>query len=165
MKARRQALILELIDRDPLHNQEQQTDKYLAAMKTAADALAQNAPPPVVQGLAKLNASIDQLPKIRAEVDSKTIDKAQVFQFYNTLLDSAWSLFDTQARILPAVTVSLGGVTSAAVFRATDLMSRSATLISSGFAAGTLSPADHLQYSTQVAAYHSELDTTGTFVQ
>ena len=152
-------------DLNTLHSQEQQTDKYLASMKVAADALAKNAPPPVVQGLDRLNASIDQLPKIRAEVDSKTIDKAQVFQFYNTMLDSAWSLFDTQARILPAVTVSLGGVTSAAVFRATDLMSRSATLISSGFAAGGLSAADHLQYSNLVAAYHSELDTTIPFVQ
>ncbi|GAA3437497.1 sensor histidine kinase [Kutzneria kofuensis] len=148
-----------------LHDQEQQTDKYLASMKTAADALAQNAPPPVVQGLQKLNASIDQLPKIRAQVDSKTIDKQQVFDFYNTMLDSAWSLFDTQARILPAVTVSLGGVTSAAVFRATDLMSRSATLISGAFAAGTLDSADHLEYANLVASYHSELTTTVPFVQ
>jgi signal transduction histidine kinase len=152
-------------DLDTLHNQEQQTDKYLAAMKTAADALAKNAPPPVVQGLQKLNVSIDQLPKIRAEVDSKTIDKAQVFEFYNTMLDSAWSLFDTQARIVPAVTTALGGVTSASVFRATDLMSRSATLISSGFAAGTLSSPDHLQYSSLVATYHSELSANIPFVQ
>ena len=148
-----------------LHSQEQETDKYLASMKTAADALAQNAPPPVVQGLNRLNASIEQLPKIRAEIDSKTIDKAQVFDFYNTMLDSAWSLFDTQARILPAVTVSLGGVTSAAVFRATDLMSRSATVISGGFAANALGAPDHLLYANLVASYHSELTTTIPFVQ
>jgi signal transduction histidine kinase len=148
-----------------LHDQELQTDQSLASMKTAADAILQNAPDEVVQRLRNLNDSLAQLPRIRSAIDIRGIDKGQVYTFYNTLLDAATSLFDTQARVLPAVTVAKGGITSASVFRATDLMSRASSLIAGGFAAGTLSNRDHLEFSILVGSYRSELDKTVPFVE
>ncbi|MFI9388313.1 nitrate- and nitrite sensing domain-containing protein [Kutzneria sp. NPDC052558] len=148
-----------------LHNQEQQTDQYFTAMRSASQAVLSSAPPEVVQSAQKLYASIDQLPKIRAQIDTKSIDKAQVYTFYNTLIDSASSLFDTQGRILPVVQVALDGATTTEVFRATDQMSRGAAVISAGFAANGLAPEDFRNFSNLVGTYHSELDKSVPFLR
>ncbi|EWM19819.1 nitrate- and nitrite sensing domain-containing protein [Kutzneria sp. 744] len=148
-----------------LHDQEHKTDAYLASMAAAAQQLAANAPAPVAQGLQKLNDSLGQLPTIRSQIDNHAIGATQVFDFYNTMLDSAWSLFDTQARVLPDVTVALRGVTTAGLFRAVDQLSRSATLISGGFPAGTFDSPTHLTYANLVASYHTALTTTIPLLQ
>jgi signal transduction histidine kinase len=148
-----------------LHNQEQQTDQSFQAMRSASEAVLASAPPEVVQSAQKLYASIDQLPKIRAQIDTKSIDKAQVYTFYNQLLDAASSLFDTQGRILPVVAVALDGATTTEVFRATDQMSRGAAVISAGFAANGLAPEDFRNFTNLVGTYHSELDKSVPFLR
>jgi signal transduction histidine kinase len=148
-----------------LHNQQQQTDQSFAAMRTASEAVLASAPPEVGASAQKLFASIDQLPKIRAQIDTRSIDKAQVYTFYNTLLDNASSLFDTQGRILPVVTVALDGATTTEVFRATDQMSRGAALVAAGFAANSLAPEDFRAFTTLVGTYHSELDKSVPFLR
>lgn len=148
-----------------LHNQEQQTDQSFAAMRTASEAVLSSAPAEVGQSAQKLYASIDQLPKIRAQIDTKSIDRAEVYTFYNQLLDNASSLFDTQGRILPVVTVALDGATTTEVFRATDQMSRGAALVSAGFAANALAPEDFRSFTNLVGTYHSELDKSVPFLR
>ncbi|MEV6603781.1 nitrate- and nitrite sensing domain-containing protein [Kutzneria sp. NPDC051319] len=148
-----------------LHNQQQQTDQSFAAMRTASEAVLASAPVEVVQSAQKLYASIDQLPKIRAQIDTKSIDKAEVYTFYNTLLDNASSLFDTQGRILPVVTVALDGATTTEVFRATDQMSRGAALVAAGFATNSLTPEDFRAFTNLVGTYHSELDKSVPFLR
>ena len=148
-----------------LHNQEQQTDQSFAAMRTASEAVLSSAPPEVGASAQKLYASIDQLPKIRAQIDTKSIDKAEVYTFYNTLLDNASSLFDTQGRILPVVSVALDGATTTEVFRATDQMSRGAALVSAGFAANALAPEDFRAFTNLVGTYHAELDKSVPFLR
>lgn len=148
-----------------LHDQQQKTDQALASMKTALNAIMQNAPDAVVERVRALNTSLDQLPRIRASIDTGGVDKTQAYAFYNTLLDSATSLFDTQARIVPDVTATQGGIAATSVFRAADLMSRAGSLITGGFASNTLSAADHLDFTSLVGSYHAELDKTAPFLR
>ncbi|AHH96253.1 nitrate- and nitrite sensing domain-containing protein [Kutzneria albida] len=148
-----------------LHDQQQQTDQALTSMKTAITAILDNAPDEVVQRVRTLNTSLDQLPRIRSAVDTGGIDRTQVYAFYNTLLDAATSLFDTQARIVPDVTATQGGIAATSVFRASDLMSRASSVISGAFSTSQLSTADHLDFTSLVGSYHAELDKTAPFLR
>jgi len=60
---------------------------------------------------------LDQLPGIRSTIDSGTAGHQRVYDFYNGLLDSAIDLFDTQARVVPDVTATQGGIAATEIFR------------------------------------------------
>ncbi|WP_246842792.1 nitrate- and nitrite sensing domain-containing protein [Allokutzneria sp. NRRL B-24872] len=148
-----------------LHSRQQQTDRSLTTMQTAANELAKNAPKEIVDRLTRLNGLIAQLPRKRSQVDTREISKPDIYRFYNDMLDAGTDLFETQARVLPDVTVALGGLTSSALFRANDLMSRETALIASALVSGTLSPQDHLELTKLVGVYHTELNTKIAFTQ
>ncbi|MBV9843646.1 MAG: sensor histidine kinase [Kutzneria sp.] len=148
-----------------LHDQEQQTDKALVPMRAAISSAQQHAPDELQQRMKALNDSLDRLPTIRSQIDSRTIDKSEVFNYYNTLLDAATRLFDTQARILPNVSITNGGIAGVSVFRASDMLSRSAALMGGAFSSGSLNTQEHLTYTNLVGSYHAELDKAMPFLR
>src|SRR5439155_1749831 len=84
-------------------------------------------------------------------IDSGTADRQRVYGFYNGLLDSATSLFDTQARVVPDVIATQGGIAATDTFRASDLMSRAGSIITGAFGSRTLSEHDYLEFVSLVA--------------
>lgn len=153
------------IGRQTLHAQQKQTDDGLAGMKAAAASVLSGAPQAVLDRFNALNGHLNQLPEIRARIDAGTISVQQVYVFYSNLLDAATNMFDTQARIVTDVDAAQGGIGATSVFRATDLMSRASSLISTALVAGSLSAEDHLQFTNLVGSYHGELDKTAPFLR
>ncbi|MTD55788.1 HAMP domain-containing protein [Amycolatopsis sp. RM579] len=148
-----------------LQNQQQSIDPNLANLRSALDSAASLAPDELVDRMHNLEATLDQLQVIRAQVDLRTATKQQVNDFYNHLLDTSSDLFAAQARIVPDVTATQGGIDATEVFRASDQMSRAASLISSAFATGTLAPADHLAFSQLVGSYRETLAKVAPFLR
>src|SRR5262249_45188671 len=145
-----------------LQAQQQQTDRALESLKEPMKSLVDAAPEAIATRLLELGGYLGRLPDIRAQLSAEntTITKTQVNDYYNRLLDTATSLFDTQARIVPDVTASQGGIAATALFRATDLMSRETETISTALAAHSLSPDDYARFTNIVGSYRSELDKT-----
>ncbi|MBP2478024.1 signal transduction histidine kinase [Crossiella equi] len=144
---------------------QQQTDEALSVMKAALPPVVANAPSEVVDRINQLNVQLDELPRIRTRIETGGIDKAQVYGFYNSLLNSAAQLFDTQARIVPDVTSLQGGIGATAIFRAADRMSRSGSVMAGAISTNSLPAADHLEFSNLVSAYHAELESTMPFAR
>lgn len=140
-----------------LIDQRRQTDQRLSALRGAAASTLANAPESIATRWEQLSDYLDQLPEIRSTVDSRSANRQSVQEFYDRLLDSATNLFDTQARIVPDVVASQGGLAGLAVFRASDLMSRAGSIIAGAFGSRTLSRSEYLQFVGLVGAYHSEL--------
>jgi signal transduction histidine kinase len=144
-------------DVQELLDQRQQTDRQLSALRTAANSALANAPESIVTRWKTLTDELDQLPGVRSTTDSRTADGRRVYDFYNKLLDSATGLFDTQARVVPDVAASQGGIAATEVFRASDLMSRAGSTIDGAFGSHALNQQDYLEFVSLVGAYHSDL--------
>ncbi len=144
-------------DLTTLADQRRQTDEGVSALRTAATSALALAPDSIVSKWETLTAYLDKLPGTRTVIDSRSVNSQHAYGFYNDLLDAATSLFDTQARVVPDVAATQGGIAATEVFRASDLMSRAGSAIDGAFAAGTLSPADHLEFARLVGTYHSSL--------
>ena len=140
-----------------LIDQRQQTDQRLSTLRTAANSALSLAPASIKTRWKALTDYLDQLPGIRSTIDSGTADRQHVYDFYNGLLDAATSLFDTQARVVPDVTATQGGIAATETFRASDVMSRAGSIITGAFGSRTLSRADYLQFVSLVGAYHAQL--------
>jgi signal transduction histidine kinase len=147
-----------------LQAQQQQTDQILTGLQDPMKSSIAMAPASIKPSLTALSSDIAGLPAIRAQVMSRTISKAQVTDYYNRLLDTAWTVFDTQAHVVPEVVTSQGGSAAAAVFRATDQLSRETSLVSSAFATQTFSPDDYLLFTQLAGSYQSALQQTAPFL-
>jgi signal transduction histidine kinase len=147
-----------------LQAQQQQTDQVLAGLQGPMKSSIASAPDSIKPSLDALAAGLGGLPEIRAQVISRTISKGQVTDYYNHLLDNAWNAFDAQAHAVPEVNTSQGGSAAAAVFRATDQLSRETSLVSSVFATQTFSPDDFLQFTQLAGSYQSALNQTAPFL-
>ncbi|WP_236796941.1 nitrate- and nitrite sensing domain-containing protein [Amycolatopsis sp. GM8] len=147
--------------------QQQQTsiDPNLASLRSAMTDAAGIAPDDIVTRIHNLEGILDQLPVIRAQVDLRSATKPQVNDFYNHLLDASADLFAAQARGVPDVTATQGAIDATDIFRASDQMSRAASLVSSAFAAGTFAPADHLQFAQLVGSYRGTLAKVAPFMR
>jgi nitrate/nitrite sensing protein/histidine kinase/DNA gyrase B/HSP90-like ATPase len=137
--------------------QQQQTDTELAQMKDAAAAMLPSAPDSIVSSYNKLIGDLGQLPKIRGLVDAGAATPTDVYTYYNNVLDAATGLFDSQARVIPDVTATQGGIAAVEVFRISDAVSRAGSLVSGAFAANTFSDQDFLQFATMVGGYRTAL--------
>jgi signal transduction histidine kinase len=133
------------------------TDRQLSALREVADSSLVDAPQGISIRWKTLAGYLDQLPGMRSAIDSRSSERQHVYDFYNRLLDSAISLFDTQARVVPDVEATKGAIAATAVFRASDQMSRSGSVIAGAFGSRALSQESHLQFVSLVGAYHSEL--------
>jgi signal transduction histidine kinase len=140
-----------------LLTQRQRTDAQLVTLRSAADGALANAPSSIIQEWTDLTGLLDRLPATRSAVDARSASEQSAYAFYNTVLDAATGLFDTQARVVPDVTASQGGITATEVFRAGDTMSRAGSVIDGAFASRTLTRTDYLEFVTLVGAYHSTL--------
>jgi signal transduction histidine kinase len=147
-------------DLRPLIDQREQTDQQVSKMRAAAEKALANAPQSITDKWSALSANLDQLPRMRSTIDSGKAGQAahqRVYDFYNGLLNSAIDLFDTQARVVPDVTATQGGIAATEIFRSSDLMSRAGSIIVGAFSSQALSRDDYLQFVGLVGAYHAEL--------
>ncbi len=140
-----------------LVQQRRQTDQGVSELRTAATAALALAPDSIVAKWTALTDHLDKLPSTRSVIDSRSVNSQGAYDFYNELLDAATSLFDTQARVVPDVAATQGGIAATEVFRASDLMSRAGSTIDGAYAAGLLSQLDHLEFARLVGTYHSSL--------
>ena len=141
----------------PLIDQREQTDQQVSEMRAAAEKALANAPQSIANRWSALSANLDRLPGIRSTIDSGTAGHQRVYDFYNGLLDSAIDLFDTQARVVPDVTATQGGIAATEIFRSSDLMSRAGSIIVGAFSSRTLNRDDYLQFVSLAGAYHADL--------
>lgn len=148
-----------------LIDERRQTDQRLSTLRTVANSALSHAPASIKTRWKTLTDYLDQMPGIRSTVDSGTADPQHVYDFYNRLLDAATSLFDTQARVVPDVTATQGGIAATETFRASDLMSRAGSIITGAFGSRTLSEDDFLQFVSLVGAYHAQLADIATHLR
>lgn len=142
---------------DVLLDQRRRTDHGLSELRAAAPAALARAPESIQTRWRALTDYLDRLPDVRSTIDSRSTDAQRASAFYSELLDAATNLFDTQARVVPDVTATQGGIAAVEIFRASDLMSRAGSIIDGAFASGTLSVQDHLDFARLVGTYHSTL--------
>ncbi|MCP3802518.1 nitrate- and nitrite sensing domain-containing protein [Allokutzneria sp. A3M-2-11 16] len=141
-----------------LRAQQQTTDDAVRVMRTEMTPLIKNAPPDVADGANQLLSVIDQLPGIRSRIEGGDATKENVYSIYNNLLDAGYRLFNVQARIVPDPYAVQGAMDALSFVRASDYMSRAGSLVTGAFALSAFSAEDHLQFTSLVGAYHSELD-------
>ncbi|MFI6094704.1 nitrate- and nitrite sensing domain-containing protein [Lentzea sp. NPDC051213] len=142
-----------------LLKQRQATDESLATMKTAFGVLAAQAPPEIVSGINSLNGLLDQLSRHRALLESGEKARAEIYNYYNSVLDSGAALFNTQARIVPDVETVQGALAAVQYFQAADSMSRAGSVAAGAVAAGKFTPETHREFVTLVGAYRSSLNS------
>ncbi|MDI5979698.1 sensor histidine kinase [Amycolatopsis magusensis] len=140
-----------------LLEQQKATDEKLVVLQAAFASTISSAPDEVAAKVNALKGQFDQLPVLRSQINFRSIDRAQVNDYYNGVLDSASNLFDTQARIVPDAEAAHGGVTATTVFRASDLMSRETSLVSAAFAAGSFAPDDFVEFTRLSGSYRTQL--------
>ncbi|WP_163509587.1 sensor histidine kinase [Fodinicola acaciae] len=143
--------------RQQLDAQRQVSDQRLDLMRSRATAALAQAPQDIKDRMADLTVYLDRLAGVRNQVNAGTISAAGVFAFYNDLLDAAIRLFNTQARTVPDVTATQGGIAATNLFRLGDLMSRAGSRAATAFAAGKFDAADFNSFAQLVGAYHSQL--------
>ncbi|BCJ26683.1 sensor histidine kinase [Actinocatenispora sera] len=140
-----------------LNAQRATSDEGLASMQNAAKAALGSAPASIKDQMATVTGYLHELPKVRAQIDARTISPQNVYAFYNKILDASIQLFNTQARIIPDATASQGGFAATDLFRVSDLMSRAGSQAAGAFAAKKFSTNDYLTYVQLVGAYRSQL--------
>lgn len=148
-----------------LIDQRRLTDQHLAALRETAEPILASAPASIATKWQQLSAELEGLAGIRTTIDSGAAGRQQVYEFYNGLLDAAIGLFDTQARVVPDVDATQGGIAATETFRASDLMSRSGSIIAGAYGAKALSQADHLQFAGLVGAYRAELSNVAQYLE
>ncbi|MCA2217806.1 sensor histidine kinase [Jidongwangia harbinensis] len=144
-------------DLPSLIEQRRQTDVLVERMRTAAGSVLARAPRRIAVRWDAFSDRLDRLPAVRSTIDSGRAGRAQTTDYYNDLLDSAISLFDTQARVVPGSEATQGGITGVDAFRAGDEMSRAASIVSGAFGAKVLGAPEHLQFVNLVGGYHNTL--------
>ncbi|WP_415830390.1 nitrate- and nitrite sensing domain-containing protein, partial [Kibdelosporangium persicum] len=147
-----------------LQAQQRATDEKLVALRTAFDATISTAPDEIATKVNTLKGQFDQLPVLRSQIAFRSINRAQVNGYFNEVLDTATSLFDTQAHIVPDADAALGGITATSVFRAGDLMSRETSLVTTAFAARAFAPDDFVQFTQLRGFYRTELTKIAPFL-
>ncbi|WP_312034065.1 nitrate- and nitrite sensing domain-containing protein [Actinoplanes sp. TBRC 11911] len=140
-----------------LLDQRRQTDQRVADLRTVGESALGRAPDSIKTRWKTLTDLLDQLPANRSAVDARTTSTTSAYAYYNQVLDASTDLFDAQARGVPDVTATQGGLTATDVFRASDEMSRAGSMIDGALTSAKLGQSDYLEYVSLVGAYHSNL--------
>ncbi|GAB1511280.1 sensor histidine kinase [Actinophytocola sp. KF-1] len=151
-------------DVDALRRQETRTSQGLRAMQEASGALA-GAPAAITDRLTAFTELLDQLPARRSAVESRSADAAEVFAYYNEVLDAATRLFDAQARVVPDAGITQSAIAAVGLFRVADGMSRAGSLAAGALADRSFAAGEYQQFQRLVGAYRSELDTTAQYLE
>ncbi|HKT02539.1 MAG TPA: nitrate- and nitrite sensing domain-containing protein [Rugosimonospora sp.] len=152
-------------DLQELLTQRRQTDQLLTQLRSVANSALANAPDSIVSGWKALTGYLDQLPSTRSTIDSRSTTQQRIYTFYNQLLDAATNLFDTQARVVPDVTATQGGLAAVQVFRLSDMMSRAGSIVDGAFGSAAFDQQDYLDFVQLVNAYRSSLQDVAPHLQ
>ncbi|MFC7614778.1 nitrate- and nitrite sensing domain-containing protein [Actinokineospora soli] len=142
-----------------LENQQRTTDRAVADLQAAMGELAANAPAEISVKVQALNDVLGPLDQRRAQVSAGNANADEIYRYYNSLMDGAAELFDTQARIVPDPIVLQEAMDAVSMFRAGDDMSRASSLASAAIAAGRFTPAQHVEFTSLVGSYRAALAT------
>ena len=142
-----------------LENQQRTTDRAVRDLQTAMSDLAANAPAEISVKVQALNEVLGPLDQRRAQVSAGNANADEIYRYYNSLMDSAADLFDTQARIVPDPIVLQEAMDAVSLFRAGDHMSRASSLASAAIAAGRFSPSQHVEFTSLVGSYRAAFAT------
>jgi signal transduction histidine kinase len=107
---------------------------------------------------AQFTRTLDELVDVRRRADNKTIDRPELYGFYNKVADVSINVFDTMARVVPDQETAMSGVEVNSLFRAADLMSRATTVASGAITGGTLNSTDHAEFARLTGAYRHQLE-------
>lgn len=147
-----------------LRQQQTRTSQGLQEMQAASAALS-GAPPEITERLDAFTALLEELPGQRTATESRSTSPAEVFAYYNDVLDAATRLFDAQARFVPDAEITQSAIAAVGLFRVADTMSRAGSLAAGALADQTFAAGDYQRFSHLVGAYHSELDTTAQYLE
>jgi signal transduction histidine kinase len=150
---------------NPLLERRRQTDEQVTALRGAADGALGQAPQSIKTRWSSLSDYLDRLATTRSAIDARSMTGQAASSFYDDLLDAATDLFDNQARVVPDVTATQGGILATELFRASDLMSRAGSIIDGALASGPLSQANYLEFVRLVGAYHAGLTTAAAHLE
>ncbi|WP_277681762.1 sensor histidine kinase [Saccharomonospora azurea] len=139
-----------------LQQQQQRIDDSLGVLRQAMGDMG-DLPDEISGRMRDLEASLEQLPDMRSQINLRSIGSDEVNKYYNELIDTATGLFDAQARFVPDVEASQNGLMATGLFRVSDEMSRAASLASSAFANGHLTQSQHRSFSELVGSYRASL--------
>ncbi len=148
-----------------LQQRQREIDTTLGELRDAMDSVRDLVPDEIGARMSRLEAGLDELPRVRAEVHLRTISAEEVDDFYNEVTDTAADLFDAQARVVPDVTATQGALGATDVFRVSDKMSRAASLASGALARGAFSESEHLRFSQLVGSYRSGLEEQAPYLR
>lgn len=148
-----------------LLDRRRQTDQQVEALRKAADGALGLAPESIKKRWSTLSGDLDRLATTRSAIDARSMTGQNAYAFYNNLLDAATDLFDNQARVVPDVTATQGGLLATDVFRASDQMSRAGSIIDGALASGPLSRANYLEFVRLVGAYHAALTSAAPHLE
>ncbi len=150
-------------DAGALNQQQERTDAAVGKMKAAFVDLSGSSPQDVVDRINGLNSSLNELARQRSQVEARTANPQEVYDYYNGLLDAGVALLSRQARLVPDAEAGQAGVQAMTIFQAADWMSRGATIGSRGLLNGRFTPAERVEFVRLVGAYHSGIDSTIPF--
>ncbi|MEO6762068.1 MAG: nitrate- and nitrite sensing domain-containing protein [Umezawaea sp.] len=159
------ALSVSSPDLEPLRTQQRQVDQAVTTMKAGFAELGSSAPPDVADRISRLNATLSELQQRRSQVEAGKVSKADIYGYYNSVIDAGTALFGTQARKVPDSEATQGGLNATELFRAGDWMSRASSIVAGGMGTGELSTEDHLEFANLVGSYHASIRTTMPFTE
>ncbi|WP_028662793.1 nitrate- and nitrite sensing domain-containing protein [Saccharomonospora halophila] len=148
-----------------LQQRQREIDSTLSELREAMDSVRGLVPDEIAARMSRLEAGLDELSRVRAEVHLRTISAEEVDNFYNEVTDTAADLFDAQARVVPDVTATQGALGATDLFRVSDKMSRAASLASGALARGAFGESEHLRFSQLIGSYRSGLEEQAPYLR
>ncbi|WP_436497535.1 sensor histidine kinase [Actinokineospora sp. HUAS TT18] len=163
LQRERQATIAALNADNPdllaLSSQQQTTDLSLRDFTAALENMPGSASAAVDARLRPFVEAVAALPDRRVQVGGGNADRAEIYDYYNGLVDAGFALFDTQARELPDASMVESTLTMVEVIRASDRMSRASSLAAIAVHAGGFTPDQHVEFVSMVGSYRTALTT------
>jgi signal transduction histidine kinase len=135
-----------------------QTDQAVRGVRDLVDPVLSQSTPGVREEYKEFTAKLDELPGVRRKIDAKSITRSELYDFYSQLADISINVFDMMVRALPDQPTSYSFTEVHSLFRVSDEMSRSATLVSAAISSGSLNSTEHAQFSRLSGAYRQQLE-------
>jgi signal transduction histidine kinase len=135
-----------------------QTDQAVRGVRELVEPVLAQSPQSVKDKYAEFNRTIDQLGGIRRQVDARSINRPELYGFYNKLTDASIRVFDSMAHVVPDQETAFSGVEVNTLFHAAELMSRSSTLVSGAISTGTMNSTDQAEFARISGAYRQQLE-------
>jgi signal transduction histidine kinase len=135
-----------------------QTDQAVRGVRELVEPVLAQSPQSVKDKYAEFNRTIDQLGGIRRQVDAKSINRPELYGFYNKVTDVSIGVFDSMAHVVPDQETAFSGVEVNSLFHAAELMSRSSTVVSGAISTGTMNSTDQAEFARISGAYRQQLE-------